>query len=140
MADLQDFVGTWRADREAPWSSHTFTWARNVDGLRGEWTIEAAVPRAADRVQEPAASPQRLQVQIGEPSLDEGRVLFHLNGGPFITEFRLVAPNEAIVGAAVDKLPPELAGPEYQRSIEGHRVRLRKLSDTHPTPMAGPPR
>jgi hypothetical protein len=63
-------------------------------------------------------------MQIGEPQLDEGRLLFHINGGPHWSEFRLVGADEAIVGAAIDKLPPEYAGPEHRRSIEGHRVRL----------------
>jgi len=50
-----------------------------------------------------------------------------MNGGPYVTEFRLLGGGEAAVGAAVDKLPPELVGPEHQQSIEGHRVRLEKI-------------
>ena len=63
-------------------------------------------------------------MQVGEPWLEEGLLRFHLNGGPYITEFRRVGPDEAVVGAAVNKLPLEFTGPDCQRSIEGHRVRL----------------
>jgi hypothetical protein len=56
--------------------------------------------------------------------LESGLLLFRLNGGPYISEFRLVASNEAVVGAAMDKLPPEFSGPEHRRMIEGHRVKL----------------
>jgi len=76
----------------------------------------------------------RLQVQVGVPTIEEGRALFSMNGGPFATEFRLIGGSEAIVGAAVDKLPPELSGPEHQRSIEGHRVRMTRVSDASVSP------
>ena len=61
---------------------------------------------------------------VGEPWIEEGLLLFRVNGGPYITEFRLVGPDEAVVGAAVNKLPPELRSPDHKQSIEGHRVRL----------------
>lgn len=67
-------------------------------------------------------------MQVGVPSFDEVRLLFGVNGSPIVTEFRIVGENEAVLGAAVDKLPPEFTGPEFQRSAEGHRVRLRKQS------------
>ena len=60
---------------------------------------------------------------VGEPWIEEGLLLFRVNGGPYITEFRLVGPDEAVVGA-VNKLPPELRSPDHKQSIEGHRVRL----------------
>lgn len=128
MGDLQDFVGTWRAERGAPYSTHTFTWEAADASLRGEWIIEATV---ADRAPSSALArhwPKRVLMQIGEPRLDEGRLLFTVNGGPIVTEFRLLDAGEAVIGAAVDKLPPEFAGPEHQRSIESHRVRLLKHS------------
>ena len=68
-------------------------------------------------------------MQIGDPWLEDGLLLFRVNGGPYITEFRLVGSNEAVIGAAVGKLPPEFAGPEHQRSMEGHRVHLTRALD-----------
>ena len=41
MAELSDFVGTWRAEKGAPLSSHTFMWENTASGLRGRWIIEA---------------------------------------------------------------------------------------------------
>jgi hypothetical protein len=69
-------------------------------------------------------------MQIGEPSLDEGRLLFTVNRGPYLSEFTLISKDEAVVGAAADKLPPEFAGPEHQRAIEWHRVRLLRQRET----------
>jgi hypothetical protein len=85
--------------------------------------IEAADSEAA-RAAAAAGSSTRMEVQVGEPWLEDGLLLFHVNGGPYMTEFRLVGPDLAVVGAAINKLPPEFMGPDYQRSIEGHRVRL----------------
>jgi hypothetical protein len=130
MTDFHEFVGTWRAEPGAPFSTHTFTWTIAAEGLRGEWVIEAASEVGNARPWSSNDPPRRVQMQIGNVSLDEGRVLFVLNGSPFPAEFRLVAPREAVVGAAVDRIPPELSGPEYHRSVEGHRVRFRKLGET----------
>jgi len=69
-------------------------------------------------------------MQVSDPWLEDGLLLFHVNRGPYITEFRLVGSNEAVVGAAVGKVPPEFAGPDHQRSIEEHRVRLTRQSET----------
>ena len=123
MADLRDFIGTWRAEEGAPYSSHTFTWESAGIGLQGRWIIEAADSPAA-RAAVSAGQPTRLEMRVGKPWLEDGLLLFHVNDGPFVTEFRLVTEDEAVVGAAVHKLPPEFAGPEHRRSIEGHRVRL----------------
>jgi hypothetical protein len=129
MGELGDFVGTWRAEKRAPFSSHTFMWENTGTGLRGRWIIEAAASPAASAA---AASgrPTRFEMQVSDPWLEDGLLLFHVNGGPYITEFRLVGSNEAVVGAAVSKLPPEFAGPDYQRAIEGHRVQLTRQSET----------
>jgi hypothetical protein len=35
-----------------------------------------------------------------------------------------------VLGAAVDKLPPEFADPDDLRAIEAHRVQLTRQSDT----------
>ena len=123
MGEMSDFVGTWRAEKGAPLSIHTFTWEDTGTGLRGRWVIEAADSPAV-RAAAAAGRPTRFEMQVGDPWLEDGLLLFHLNGGPYITEFRLVGFNEAVVGAAMDKLPPEFAGPEHRRSIEGHRVQL----------------
>jgi len=69
-------------------------------------------------------------MQVGDPWLEDGLLLFHLNSGPYVTEFRLVGPDEAVVGAAVHKLPPEFAKPEHQVSIEAHRVHLTRQPGT----------
>lgn len=129
MADLQDFVGTWRSERGAPYSTMTFTWVATDDGLRGEWIIEASAPPPGAGTWMSNPGPRRYEMQVGPPTIEEGRALFSLNGGPFGTEFRLIGNDEALLGAAIDKLPPEMAGPEHRRSIEGHRVRLTKVSD-----------
>lgn len=129
MTDLRDFVGTWRAERGAPHSAHTFTWTTTDHGLRGEWIIEAGVPPAGEHTWMSNPEPRRYAMQVGMPTLDEGRLLFDLNRGPFVTEFRLLGEDEAVLGAALDKLPPEFSGPEFQQSAEGHRVRLRKQSE-----------
>ena len=127
MGDVSDFIGIWRASPGVPFSDHTFTWAKDADGLRGTWVIEAA-DHPARRAAAAEGRPTRFEVQVGDPWLEDGRLLFHLHGGPYLSEFKLVAADEAVVGAAVDKLPPEFAGPEHQISIEGHRVRLTRKS------------
>lgn len=135
MTDLQDFVGTWRSERGHPYSTQTFTWVATGDGLRGEWVIEAAAPPPGTQTWMSNPRPTRHRVQVGVPTIEEGRALFDMNGGPFATEFRLLGGGEAVVGAAVDKLPPEFSGPEHQRSIEGHRVRLARIAgapERHP--------
>ncbi len=129
MVELSDFVGTWRAEEGAPFSTHTFTWENTGTDLRGRWVIEAADSPAA-RAAAAAGRPARFEMQIGDVWLEDGRLLFHVNGGPYITEFRLLDSNEAVVGGAVDKLPPEFAGPGYQQSIGGHRVQLSRQSET----------
>jgi hypothetical protein len=129
MGELSDFVGTWRAGKEAPFSNHTFTWENTASGLRGRWIIEAADSSGA-RAEAAAGKPTRFEMQVGDPWLEGGVLLFHINGGPYVTEFRLVGSTDAVVGAAVDKLPPELAGPEHRRSIESHRVRLTRQSES----------
>ena len=123
MADFSDFIGTWRAEEGAPYSSHTFTWETAGTGLLGRWIIEAADSPAA-RAAAAAGRPARFEMPVGKPWLEDDLLLFRLHDGPFVTEFRLVGRNEAVVGAAVHKLPSEFSGPEHLRSIEGHRVRL----------------
>ena len=46
-----------------------------------------------------------------EPWLEDDLLLFRLNDERFVTEFRLLSRDEAVVGAAVHTLPPEFAGP-----------------------------
>ena len=67
-------------------------------------------------------------MQISDAWLEDGLLLFRVNGVPFVSEFRLVGEGVAVVGAAVDKLPTRLAESEHKRSIEGHRVRLTRQS------------
>lgn len=126
MAALEQFAGTWRSERGHPYSTQTVTWTMADNRLVGHWLIEAAGPPPETGWQS-NPQPLRHEVHLTAVTLDEGRVLFTLNGGPYITEFRLVGDDEAVLGAAPDKIPPEFSGPEFQRSIEGHRIRLRKL-------------
>jgi hypothetical protein len=123
MTQLSDFIGTWCASQGPPYSDHTFTWEASTDGLQGRWIIEAPDSPAA-REAARQGRPTRIEIPIGSPWLESGVLLFRLHEGPYISEFRLTGPDEAVVGAAVDKLPAEFVGPEFQRSIEGHRVRL----------------
>ena len=83
--------------------------------------IEAADSQAA-RAAATAGRPTQLEMQVGEPWLEEGLLRFHLNGGPYITEFRRVGPDEAVVGAAVNKLP----------------IRYSDISSAHPTRAFAP--
>ena len=126
MRDLQDFVGTWRSERGAPYSTMTFTWAASDDSLLGEWVINASGPPPGAGTWMSNPGPRRRGIQIGPATIEDRRALFTMNGSPYITEFRLLGDDEAIVGAAPDKMPPEFSGPEFQRSIEGHRIRLRR--------------
>jgi hypothetical protein len=127
MTALQDFVGTWRSETGAPHVVITFTWVLTDDGLRGESAIEVAEPSAGAAPWMSNRGPRRYDRPIGTPTVEEGRALFSVDGAPSPAEFRLLGGGEAIVGAALDKLPPELAGPEHQRAFEAHRVRLRKI-------------
>ena len=129
MLELSHFVGTWRAEKGAPLSSHTFMWEQTAAGLRGRWIIEAP-DSPATRAMAAAGRPTRFEMQVGEPWLEDGLLLFHINGWPGVSEFRLVGPNEAVVGAAISKLPPELTKPEYRQAIERHRVQLTRQSGT----------
>lgn len=128
MADVTQFVGTWTEDVGPPFSSHILTWELEGSRLRGRWLIEAPDSPAARAATE-SGRPLRIDMQIGESWLEDGLLLFHVNGGPLVAEFRLVGEGEAVVGAAVHKLPLQFAGPECNRSIEGHRVRLTRRSD-----------
>ena len=130
MTDFSEFIGTWRADREAPYSSHTFTWQPDDSGLLGRWIVEAADSPAIRAAAAATGRPTRFEMQVGQPWLEDDLLLFYVNGGPVATEFRLLSRNEAVVGAAVHKLPPELSGPEHRESIEGHRVRLTRKPET----------
>ncbi len=129
MADLRDFAGTWTACKGAPFSNHRFTWQLEGDHLEGRWVIEAADSRAA-RAAAAAGQPTRSECPIRECRLDGSRVLFQQSSGPFVSEFRLVSDHEAVVGAAVDQLPPEFVQ-KYGRSIEGHRVMLTRVDVSH---------
>jgi hypothetical protein len=132
MTDIQDFVGTWRSEGGAPSSTMTFTWALGDDGLQGEWISESSAPPPKATTWMSKPTPRRLEMKVGVPTIEEGRALFTLNGGPYITEFRLLGNGEALVGAAPDKIPPEFSGPEFARSIEGHRIRLRRREPSSP--------
>lgn len=87
MADLTQFVGTWIADAGPPFSVHTFTWKPEGSRLRGRWLIEAPDSPAA-RAAAAAGRPQRVDMQIGDAWLEDGLLLFHVNGAPFVAEFR----------------------------------------------------
>lgn len=123
-ADLSQFVGTWTADVGTPFSSHTFSWERAGSRLRGHWRI-----RAPDSTTAATGQPKLVEMEISEPWLEDDLLLFHVNGGSLVTEFRIVGRGETVVGVAVHKLTPHLVGPEHNRSIEGHRVRLTRQAD-----------
>jgi hypothetical protein len=125
MAELQDFVGTWKYDGRYPRSSHTITWRFDGRQLHGRWVVEST---AADE----EGNRKSFDLPVGDPWLENGVLLFHVLNGPWPSEFRLLSGAEAIVGASEEKLPPQLRTPEHQRSIEGHRVRLtRQTPATH---------
>lgn len=122
MSNVAQFLGTWISDDGPPFSRHTFTWVQQGGHLRGRWLIEASgIPRPA------SVQTRQGELQIGEPWLEKDVLLFHVNGGPFVTEFRIVGEQEAIVGAAVHTLPAQFAG-VHHRTIEGHRVRFMRRS------------
>ena len=88
MVQLTDFTGTWRAEHGAPFSSHKFTWALRDGHLVGRWIL--AVPNVAAATV--AGRPTWAEMQIGEPWLEDGVLFFYVNGGPFMSEFRLPRP------------------------------------------------
>ena len=100
MVQLTDFTGTWRAEHGAPFSSHKFTWALRDGHLVGRWIL--AVPNVAAATV--AGRPTWAEMQIGEPWLEDGVLFFYVNGGPFMSEFRLLGQAEAVVGVALHKL------------------------------------
>ena len=126
MNDMMRFVGTWKGDRRFGRSDHTFTWTLEGEQLHGRWVIEAPTPVAAPPPSN-VGGLRQIEMQVGEPWIENGVLLFHVNAGPFVTEFRMVSDSIAIAGAAMDKLPPEFAGPEHQRSIEAHRVQFTRV-------------
>jgi hypothetical protein len=129
MTQLSDFVGTWRASSGPPSSDHTVTWVMSAEGLQGRWIIEATDSSAIQEATR-QGRPTRIELSIGTSWLESGVLLFRMHEGPYVSEFRLAGPDEAVVGAAVDKLPAELAGAQFQRSIEAHRVRLTRQIET----------
>jgi hypothetical protein len=128
MSDLTHFVGSWVADAGAPFSTHTFTWELEGSRLRGRWLIEAP-DSPATRAVAAAGRPLRIELQIGDAWLEDGLLLFHVNEGSLVAEFRLVSESDAIVGAAVHKLPFQVSASAHKQSIEGHRVRLARRSE-----------
>jgi hypothetical protein len=127
VADLDHFVGTWTAENGSPFSTHTFTWESEDARLRGRWRVEAPDSPAASAAAA-AGKPLRIEMQISDAWLEDGLLLFRVNGVPFVSEFRLVGEGVAVVGAAVHKLPARLAESDHKRSIEGHRVILTRQS------------
>jgi hypothetical protein len=127
VADLIDFVGTWRAEGGSPFSTHTFTWESEDARLHGLWLVEAPDSPAA-RAAAAAGKPLRIEMQISDAWLEDGLLLFRVNGVPFVSEFRLVGEGVAVVGAAVHTLSGQFAYADHKRSIEGHRVRLTRQS------------
>lgn len=122
MFDLAKFVGTWRGQKGNPSVAHTFTCKLEGNHLRGHYIME--LPGSSDSsgaFVSTATIPSRIEMQIGEPSLEDGVLLFNVNDSPFPAEFRLVGENEAVLGAASHKLPTDFQA-DHQRSIEGHRV------------------
>jgi hypothetical protein len=136
--NVQDFLGIWRSERGAPYSTQTFTWTATDGGLRGECVIEVVAPPPGMGTWMSTAGPRRHDMPIGPPIFEEDRALFTVNNMPYVAEFRLLGNGEAAFGAAMDKLPPELAGPEHQRSIDAHRVRLTRIADATTTSSERP--
>ncbi len=98
MADLTQFLGTWIQDIGPPFSNHTFRWELEGSHLRGRWVVEAPDSPAARAATE-AGRPLRIEIQIGDAWLDDGVLLFHVNGAPFVAEFRPVGEGEALRSA-----------------------------------------
>ena len=112
IVDLIQFVGTWTEDVGPPFSSHTFTWELNGARLRGRWVIEASDSPAARAAKE-SGRPQRIEMQIGEPWLEDGLLLFHVDGGPFVSvsEARVGTGNEEVlVGTEQGELASDWSG------------------------------
>ena len=75
----------------------------------------------------PPEGPRGGRCRLENRGLKDGVLLFHVSGGPFITEFRLLGKAEAVVGAALHKLPQgAFSGYERSaaRSAAAHQVRL----------------
>jgi hypothetical protein len=105
-------------------SDHTFTWEWDGVELRGRWVIEMPDSPQARAAAE-AGRPTHIEMPVGRTLLEDGVLLFHYSYPSFAMEFRLVDEGEAVVGTAMHKLEGS-PGPDLARSIEGHRVRLRR--------------
>lgn len=112
MSDLAKYIGTWHGQTGDPGVIHTLTWKSDGSGLRGRYIM-----------QPPQSTAPSILMEISEPVIEDEVLIFTVQHSPFPAEFRLVAENEAIFGAASRKLPAELLA-DHRRSIEKHRVRL----------------
>jgi hypothetical protein len=121
MADTATFVGTWKGGHRSGLSFATITWTLEGGELRGQWIIEPSDP---SRV--PEGMPEQIDMKIVEAWVEDGVVLFRTENSPWPAEFRLVGDDEAVVGGAVDKLPPKIRERLTQRAIEGHRFHVRR--------------
>jgi hypothetical protein len=121
-SDLDPFLGVWRATPGAPRSNHTFTWRWDGVELAGRWQIDVPdSPQAREAAA--AGKPTSFEMPVGRAWLDDGVILFRQFGLGFVSEFRLVTADQAVVGAAVHKLEG-IVDPDMARSIGGHRVTL----------------
>jgi len=123
MDDVFPFVGTWLGDHRSGVTAHTFTWSIVGDQLKGRWVIEAPdVPMV--RAYPPNGRSMRIEMNIGEPWVENGALLFSTNGSPIETEFRLLGTDEAVVGASLDRVATVFSGMDLRRSLEAHRIFL----------------
>ena len=124
-SDFDRFVGVWRASPGLPMSDHTFTWTWDGVELCGRWVVEMPDSPQARAAAE-AGKPTKFEMPVDRALLENGVLLFHYtDAASFAMEFRLVDEDEAVVGTAVHKLEGS-PGPDLARSIEGHRVKLRR--------------
>ena len=132
--DIARFIGTWAVEPVEPMSGHTFTWELDGTRLRGRWIIEASEGPATQAARAKGL-PTEFEIQVQEAHLEDGVLLFLVNGGPYPWEFRLAGDAHAVIGAAVGKLKSEFVA-EHGRSIAGHQVRLTRRRPAAAVPEA----
>lgn len=99
MPELRDFVGTWKTDPHPSISAHTLTWHLEAGQLRGRWTINATIEAPAFLM----GRPRPCEMRLGRTWIDDGVLLFHVNGSVWPSEFRLASDGAAVLGAARHK-------------------------------------
>lgn len=123
MPELRDFIGTWKTDPHPSISAHTLTWQLDAGQLRGRWTIAATIEAAGFLM----GRPRPCEMRVGRAWIDDGVLLFHVNGAVWPSEFRLAGDGEAVLGSARHKLSKDTVDRHHAIGSLGLRLFLAAL-------------